>query len=66
MELIVYVSMMPQEELKKIGITRIVGNGSGLVRNVVLQIAVAKWYELPLDLGQSGDAALGAALANVF
>lgn len=55
--------MMPQEILKQMEITRIVGNGSGLVRNIVLQKEVSRWYHLPLELGHSGDAALGAALA---
>ncbi|XP_011306342.1 sedoheptulokinase isoform X2 [Fopius arisanus] len=57
--------MMSQELLKKKGIKKIVGNGSGLVRNPVLQKEVQHWYKLPLELGHSGDAALGAALAGV-
>lgn len=57
--------MMSQDLLKEKGIKRIVGNGSGLVRNPVLQKEVLHWYKLPLELGQSGDAALGAALAAV-
>lgn len=57
--------MMPQEVLKERGIERIVGNGSGLVRNPVLQKEVLHWYKLPLVLGQSGDAALGAAIASI-
>lgn len=57
--------MMPQEILKRRGIERIVGNGSGLVRNAVLQKEVSHWFKLPLELGQSGDAALGAALASI-
>ncbi|XP_024941024.1 sedoheptulokinase isoform X2 [Cephus cinctus] len=56
-------NMMSQDTLKEAGITRIVGNGSGLVRNPVLQKEVSRWYKLPLEIGQSGDAALGAALA---
>ncbi|XP_014232893.1 sedoheptulokinase-like [Trichogramma pretiosum] len=55
--------MMPRDELAAFGIERIVGNGSGLVRNPVLQQEVSHWYRLPLELGHSGDAALGAALA---
>lgn len=58
-------NMMPQDMLKKAGIVRIVGNGSGLVRNRVLQKEVLQWYKLPLEIGQSGDAALGAALAII-
>ena len=57
--------MMPQDVLKQMAITRIVGNGSGLVRNIVLQKEVSRWYKLPLELGQSGDAALGAALVMI-
>lgn len=57
--------MMPQEKLQNGGIQRIVGNGSGLVRNLVLQKEVQRWYQLPLEIGQSGDAALGAALAVI-
>ncbi|XP_033226647.1 sedoheptulokinase-like isoform X2 [Belonocnema kinseyi] len=57
--------MMPHDVLKKMEISRIVGNGSGLVRNVVLQKEVSRWYKLPLELGNSGDAALGAALAVI-
>lgn len=56
--------MMPHELLISVGIKRIVGNGSGLVRNVVLQKEVSSWYDLPLELGNSGDAALGAAMAG--
>ncbi|XP_043274267.1 sedoheptulokinase-like [Venturia canescens] len=58
-------NMMPQEILKERGIERIVGNGSGLVRNPVLQKEVSHWFKLPLELGQSGDAALGAAVASI-
>lgn len=55
--------MMSKSELESVGISRIVGNGSGLVRNPVLQKEVKHWYELELELGHTGDAALGAALA---
>ncbi|KAJ8680526.1 hypothetical protein QAD02_016313 [Eretmocerus hayati] len=57
--------MMSREELESMGIVRIVGNGSGLVRNPVLQKEVQHWYSLPLELGHTGDAALGAALALI-
>ncbi|XP_012273231.1 sedoheptulokinase [Orussus abietinus] len=57
---------MPQTVLKDAQITRIVGNGSGLVRNPVLQKEVLRWYNLPLEMGHSGDAALGAALAITY
>ncbi|XP_034942018.1 sedoheptulokinase-like [Chelonus insularis] len=58
-------NMMSLDLLKEKGIKRIVGNGSGLVRNSVLQKEVIRWYKLPLELGNSGDAALGAALAAI-
>lgn len=58
--------MMSQDQLKENGIKQIVGNGSGLVRNSVLQKEVIHWYKLPLELGQSGDAALGAALSAMI
>ncbi|XP_011506363.1 PREDICTED: sedoheptulokinase-like [Ceratosolen solmsi marchali] len=57
--------MISRDELKSAGITRIVGNGSGLVRNPVLQKEVSHWYNLPLEFGNTGDAALGAALATI-
>ena len=57
--------MMSREELESAGISRIVGNGSGLVRNPVLQKEVMHWYKMPLELGHTGDAALGAALAII-
>ncbi|KAK0178618.1 hypothetical protein PV327_007494 [Microctonus hyperodae] len=59
-------NMMSQDLLKEKGIKRIVGNGSGLVRNTVLQQEVLHWYKLPLELGHSGDAALGAALSAII
>lgn len=57
--------MMSEQQLKDKGIMKIVGNGSGLVRNPVLQKEVIHWFKLPLELGHSGDAALGAALTTV-
>ena len=57
--------MMSRDELESKGINRIVGNGSGLVRNPVLQKEVLHWYNLSLELGHTGDAALGAALALI-
>ncbi|XP_044015057.1 sedoheptulokinase-like isoform X2 [Aphidius gifuensis] len=58
-------NMMSEQQLKDKGIMKIVGNGSGLVRNPVLQKEVTHWFKLPLELGHSGDAALGAALATI-
>ncbi|KAL1498093.1 hypothetical protein ABEB36_008947 [Hypothenemus hampei] len=56
-------SMMPKEVLQQANITRIVGNGSGLSRNNVLQKEVQRLYELPLVFTKGGDAAKGAAMA---
>lgn len=58
-------SMMPKEILTKVNIKRIVGNGSGLSRNKVLQKAVEHYYSLPLEFTSGGDAARGAAMAVI-
>lgn len=58
-------SMMPKEFLTNANITRILGNGSGLSRNAVLQKAVEKSYNLPLEFTSGGDAAKGAAIAMI-
>ncbi|XP_053610249.1 sedoheptulokinase-like [Plodia interpunctella] len=55
--------MMPKEILRNANIRRIVGNGSGLSRNAVLQRAVEHYYSLPLEFTSGGDAAKGAAIA---
>jgi sedoheptulokinase len=57
--------MMPKEILLAANIKRIVGNGSGLSRNVVLQRAVEHYYSLPLVFTPGGDAAKGAAIAVI-
>ncbi|GJQ85007.1 hypothetical protein Trydic_g3669 [Trypoxylus dichotomus] len=56
-------SMMSREMLSNANITRIVGNGSGLSRNKVLQNEVQQFYLLPLVFTTGGDAAKGAAMA---
>ncbi|KAH1009373.1 hypothetical protein HUJ04_001734 [Dendroctonus ponderosae] len=56
-------SMMPKKILQEAKITRIVGNGSGLSRNSVLQKEVQHLYQLPLVFTKGGDAAKGAAMA---
>lgn len=56
-------SMMPREMLVDSQITRILGIGSALTRNKVLQAEVKSWYQLPVDFVSSGDAAMGAALS---
>lgn len=58
-------NMMPKEILLNANIKRIVGNGSGLSRNAVLQRAVEHYYSLPLEFTSGGDAAKGAAQAVV-
>ncbi|XP_050677053.1 sedoheptulokinase-like [Leptidea sinapis] len=57
--------MMPKEILQNANIKRIVGNGSGLSRNAVLQRAVEHYYSLPLEFTCGGDAAKGAAIALI-
>lgn len=57
--------MMPREMLVASGIERIIGIGSALTRNKVLQKEVRNWYKLPVDLMSAGDAAMGAALAVI-
>lgn len=63
-----YNSMMTRDVLTNANITRIVGNGSGLSRNKVLQKEVQQLYQLPLVFTAGGDAAKGAAIAvsNAF
>lgn len=56
-------TMMPKEVLRNAEVKRIVGNGSGLSRNAVLQRAVEHYYSLPLEFTSGGDAAKGAAIA---
>nr|XP_013189745.1 unnamed protein product [Amyelois transitella] len=58
--------MMPKEILRNANIKRIVGNGSGLSRNAVLQRAVEHYYSLPLEFTSGGDAAKGAAIAVIM
>ncbi|KAM3965706.1 sedoheptulokinase [Aphomia sociella] len=57
--------MMPKDILMKANIKRIVGNGSGLSRNAILQKAVEQNYSLPLEFTSGGDAAKGAAIAII-
>lgn len=56
-------SMMPREILIDAGIQRIMGSGTALTRNVVLQKEVEKQYQLPVVYGAGSDAAVGVALA---
>lgn len=56
-------SMMPREMLIKANISRILGIGSALTRNEVLQKEVHQCYQLPVVFVSGGDAAWGAAMA---
>lgn len=58
--------MMPREVFVKHGVQRIVGGGSALMRNQLLQEEVATAYKMPVHFTRSGDAAVGAALAAGF
>ncbi|XP_066995781.2 sedoheptulokinase [Anabrus simplex] len=58
-------SMMPREMLLESSIDRILGLGSALTRNKVLQMEVKNLYQLPVDIVSGGDAAMGAALSVV-
>lgn len=56
--------MIPKEMLLNNGVNRIVGTGSALVKNEVLQSDFQSLYQLPLVINQNaGDAAKGAAIA---
>ncbi|KAK3924409.1 Sedoheptulokinase [Frankliniella fusca] len=58
--------MMPREVFVRHGVQRIVGGGSALARNQLLQAEVSAAYKMPVHFTQSGDAAVGAALAASF
>ncbi|RZF35494.1 hypothetical protein LSTR_LSTR010185 [Laodelphax striatellus] len=56
-------SVMPREMLLDANISRILGIGSALTRNKILQEEVRRSYQLPVVFIPGGDAAWGAALA---
>lgn len=58
-------SMMSQDCLLAAGIHRIIGSGTAIVKNVLLQEQIRQQYKLPLELceGSQADAAIGAAYA---
>ncbi|XP_059483457.1 sedoheptulokinase-like [Neocloeon triangulifer] len=58
--------MMPRDFLVSHGVERILGVGSAMTRNAVLQSEVSKQYELPLEVLSGGDAALGAGLSRLL
>ena len=57
-------SMMSKEYLLAAGVTRIVGSGTTILKNAIIQRDIERCYKLPLMLypGSSVDSALGAAL----
>lgn len=57
---------MPRSVLVENNISRILGIGSALSRNQVLQEEVKSLYQLPIVFEGKGDAALGAALATLL
>lgn len=57
--------MMSREFLHFHGMQRIVGTGSALIRNQVLQKQVEQVFGLPLVLSENADASTGAALAVI-
>ena len=60
-------NMMSQEVLRRNGVERIVGSGTALVKNKLLQQEIEKQFELPLVLCEDSkaDAAVGAAMAII-
>ena len=57
--------MMSREFLDLHGVQRIVGTGSALLKNQVLQKQVEQVFGLPLVLSENADASTGAALAVI-
>ena len=57
--------MMSKKFLQCHGIQRIVGTGSALMKNQVLQKQVEQVFGLPLVLSDSSQASVGAALASI-
>ena len=56
--------MLSSETLRQYGVLQIVGTGSALNRNLLLQRQIAAQYSnIPFHTVQEGDAAYGAALA---
>jgi len=58
-------SMISSEKLASCGVQRIVGTGSALTKNPVLQRQAERLWKLPLITKKKSDASLGAALAVV-
>ena len=58
--------MMPKEFLHLHGVQRIVGTGSALIRNQVLQKQVEQVFGLPLVMSNNSEESVGAALAAIL
>ncbi|PIO27869.1 hypothetical protein AB205_0149030 [Aquarana catesbeiana] len=55
-------SMLPSQRLKEAGIKRIIGSGSALARNAVLQQELERAFSFPVFYGKDVDSAVGAAM----
>jgi len=55
--------MMPREILLKSGIQRIIGSGSVITKNHIIQKEIENSFRLPLLIEMPEDSAFGAALA---
>ena len=58
--------MMPKEFLHLHGMQRIVGTGSALIRNQVLQKQVEQVFGLPLVMSDNSEGSVGAAMVAIF
>ena len=58
--------MMPKKFLHLHGVQRIVGTGSALIRNQVLQKQVEQVFGLPLVMSNNSEGSVGAALAAIL
>ena len=60
--------MMTQDFLLAAGVCRIVGSGTAVVKNTLIQQEIESQYKLPLILGTESvaDAAVGAAMAMIM
>jgi len=63
MNLFQYDRLMPSSMLQEAGITSVIGSGSALSRNTILQEEFVERFKIETKLGKGGDAAFGAALA---
>ncbi|XP_072044100.1 sedoheptulokinase-like [Amphiura filiformis] len=59
-------NMLPRESLVEDGVTRIVGCGSALVRNKILQEELERIFGLSVVYKEGGNAAVGAALGMIL